>query len=116
MLSPQCASDGASPSANSIEIGVRGPEKTDRPWRLVAGTLSDIELRVASMSVDRVTATRIDRMNRECAGEESTAVIKRRHPPTVKILGGQLFAAPQLLRAFELSVTGVQALAELAKS
>ena len=54
---PQCASDGASPSANPIEIGGRGPEKTDRPWCLVAGTLSDIELRVASMSVDRVTAT-----------------------------------------------------------
>jgi hypothetical protein len=27
---PQCASDGASPSANPIEIGVRGAEKTDR--------------------------------------------------------------------------------------
>jgi hypothetical protein len=32
-----CASDGASPSANPKEIGVRGPEKTDRPWRLVTG-------------------------------------------------------------------------------
>jgi hypothetical protein len=62
---PHCASDGASPSANPKEIGVRGPEKTDRPWRLVAGTVSDTELRLATLSVDRVTAARIDRVNRE---------------------------------------------------
>jgi hypothetical protein len=50
--SPPCASDGASPSVNPIEIGARRPEKAERPWRLVAGTLSDTEMRLATISVD----------------------------------------------------------------
>jgi hypothetical protein len=53
---PQCASDGASPSANPIEIGVRGAEKTDRPWRVVAGTLSDIGAAYILSSRKLVTA------------------------------------------------------------
>jgi hypothetical protein len=87
---PQCASNGASPSANPIEIGVHGPEKTDRAWRLVAGTLSDTELRLATLPVDRVTAARIDRVNREYSRGDSTKLIKRRDPP-VNIVGGYRF-------------------------
>jgi hypothetical protein len=87
---PQCASDGASPSTNPIEIGVRGPEKADRPWRVVAGTLSDTELRLATLPVDRVRAARIDRVNREYWRDDSNTLIKRRHPP-VNIVGGYRF-------------------------
>ena len=87
---PQCTSDGGSPSANPIEIGVRGSEKTDRPWRVIAGILSDTELRLASVSVDRVTAARIDRLNRGYARADSTTLIKRHHPP-VNIVGGYRF-------------------------
>ena len=87
---PQCTSDGGSPSANPIEIGVRGSEKTDRPLRVIAGILSDTELRLASVSVDRVTAARIDRLNRGYARADSTTLIKRHHPP-VNIVGGYRF-------------------------
>jgi hypothetical protein len=88
--SSQCASDGASPSANPIEIGVCGPEKADRPWRVAAGTLSDTELRLATLSVDRVMAARIDRLNREYSRGDSTTLIKRHHPPA-NIVGGYRF-------------------------
>jgi hypothetical protein len=88
---PQCASDGASPSANPIKkIGVCGPEKTDRPWHVVAGALSDTELRLATLSVDRVTAARIDRLNREYSRGDNTTLIKRHHPP-VNLVGGYRF-------------------------
>lgn len=87
---PPCASDGASPSANPIEIGVRGPEKTDGPSRVVAGTLSDTEARLAMLPVDRVTAARIDRVNREYSRGDNTTLIKRHHPP-VNIVGGYQF-------------------------
>jgi hypothetical protein len=78
---PHRAPDGASPSADPIEIGVRGPEKADRPWRVVAGTLGDPELRLATLSIDRVTAARIDRVNREYSRGDNTTLIKRHHPP-----------------------------------
>jgi hypothetical protein len=87
---PQCASDGASPSANPIEIAVRGPEKTDRAWRVVAGALSDTELRLAALPVDRVTAARIDRVNRDYSRGDRTTLIKRHHPP-VNVVGGYRF-------------------------
>ena len=87
---PQCKSDGGSPSANPIKIGVHGSEKTDRLLRVIAGILSDTELRLASVSVDRVTAARIDRLNRGYARADSTTLIKRHHPP-VNIVGGYRF-------------------------
>jgi hypothetical protein len=87
---PHRTSDGASPSANPIEIGVRRPEKTDRPWRMVAGTLSDTELRLATLSLDRLTAARIHRLNREYWRDDSATLIKRRQPP-VNIVGGYRF-------------------------
>jgi hypothetical protein len=88
--SPPCASDGASPSANPIELGVCGPEKADRPWLVVAGALGDTKLRLATLSVDRVTAARIDRLNREYSCHDSTTLIKRHHSP-VNIVGGYRF-------------------------
>ena len=87
---PQSPSNGASPSANPIEIGVRGPEKADRPWRLVAGTVSDTELRLATLPVDRATAARFDRLNREYWRDDNTTLIKRHHPP-VNLVGGHRF-------------------------
>jgi hypothetical protein len=59
---PQYASDGASPSANPIELGVCGPEKADRPWLVVAGALGDTKLRLATLPVDK--AARVNRLNR----------------------------------------------------
>ena len=90
MQSPQCAFDGASPSANPIKIGIRGPEKVDGPRRLVAGTLSDTEMSLASLPLDRMTAARIDRVNREYWRDDSATLIKRRQPP-VNIVGGYRF-------------------------
>jgi hypothetical protein len=87
---PQCKSDGGSPSANPIEIGVRGSEKTDRPLRVIAGTLSDTGLHLNALPVDRVTAARINRLNREYSRGDSTTLIKRHHPP-VNIVGGYRF-------------------------
>jgi hypothetical protein len=87
---PKGASDGASPSANPIEIGVCGLEKADRPRRVVAGTLSDTELHLNALPVDRVTAARINRLNREYSRRDSTTLIKRHHPP-VNIVGGYRF-------------------------
>ena len=72
-------------------MGIRGPEKTERPWRLVAGTLSDTELRLARLPVDRVTAARIDRVNREYARDDSTTLFKRNDAP-LNILGGHRFS------------------------
>ena len=90
MQSPNVRSMAPALPRNPIEIGVRGPEKPDRPWRLVAGSLSDIELRLATLSIDRVAAARIDRANREYSRGNSTTLIKRRHPP-VNIIGGYRF-------------------------
>ena len=80
----------ASPSPNTIKIGFFGPEKIDRPWRLVAGTLSDTELRLATLPVDRVTAARIDRAKNEYSRGDSATLIKRHHLP-VNIVGGYQF-------------------------
>jgi hypothetical protein len=87
---PPCPSDGTSPSANSVKIGVRAPEKANRPRRMAPGTLSDTELRLARLPVDRVTAARTDRVNREYWRDDSTTLIKRHHPP-VNLVGGHRF-------------------------
>jgi hypothetical protein len=50
---PQCTSDGLSPSTNPIKQRVCGPEKSDRPWRQVAGpALSRVEMRLATLPMD----------------------------------------------------------------
>jgi hypothetical protein len=54
---------------------------------LVAGALNDIELRLASLPLDRVTAARIDRVNREYWVDDSATLIKRRHPPINVVRG-----------------------------
>ena len=46
---------------------------------MVAGTLSDTELLLAMLPVDRVTAARIDRMIRKYARDDSATFVKRRH-------------------------------------
>jgi hypothetical protein len=53
----------ATHSVNLIEIGFLRPANAERPWRVAAGTLSDTELRLATLSVGWVTAARIDRLN-----------------------------------------------------
>jgi len=57
---------------------------------VVAGTLGDPELRLATLSIDRVTAARIDRVNREYSRGDRITSIKRHHPP-VNIVGGYRF-------------------------
>jgi hypothetical protein len=87
---PQCSSDGASPSANPIKIGVCGAEKIDRPRRLVAGFLSDADSRLASLPIDKVTKARVDRLNREYWQDDTATLIKRDGAP-VNIIGGFKF-------------------------
>lgn len=89
---PRGTSDGGSPSANPTKQGVCGPEKTDRPWRQVAGpALSSVELRLATIPVDKTTAARIDRNNRDYAGDDRSTLIKRSHPP-INVQGGHKWA------------------------
>jgi hypothetical protein len=57
---------------------------------VVAGTLSDTEARLAMLPVDRVTAARIDRVNRKYSRGDNTTLIKR-HDPPVNIVGGYRF-------------------------
>jgi hypothetical protein len=87
---PQCTSDGGSPSANAIKKGVCGPEKTDRPWRLLAGSLSDTELHAASLPTDKATASRVDRTNRAFWREARSATLIQL--PPINVIGGYRFA------------------------
>jgi hypothetical protein len=48
---------------------------------VVAGTLGDTDLRLATLPADRVTSALIDRLNREYLRGDSTTLIKRHHPP-----------------------------------
>jgi hypothetical protein len=85
---PQCSSNGGSPSANPIETGVCEPEKADRPWRQVAGpALSWAELRLATIPIDKTTAARVERTNRDYARGDTRTLIKRSHLP-INVQGG----------------------------
>jgi hypothetical protein len=89
---PQCSPNGGSPSANPIETGVCEPDKADRPWRQVAGpALSPVELRLATIPIDKTTAARVDRNNRDYAGDDRSTLIKRSHPP-INVQGGHKWA------------------------
>jgi hypothetical protein len=85
---PQGTFDGGSPSANPIKQGVCGPEKADRPWRQVAGpALSPVELRLATAPIDKATAARVGRANRDYARDDTRTLIKRGRPP-LNVRGG----------------------------
>jgi hypothetical protein len=99
---PPCASDGGSSSANPIKEGVCTPEKTDRPWRIVAGSLSDTEFRLATLPLDKATAARVDRNNREFSREAASAALMQRHYPPINLICGYPF--PTAL-AIDLSAT-----------
>jgi hypothetical protein len=95
---PQCSSDGGSPSANPIKIGVCGPEKIDRPWRQVANpTLSPVEMGLATLPIDTGTASRIDRINRDYWREAGAPALIQRHHAPVNVVGGHKFADAPLI-------------------
>jgi hypothetical protein len=87
---PQSTSDVVGPSANPIKKGVCGAEEIDRPRRLVAGFLTDPEFRLASLPIDKATAARVDRLNREYWQDDTATLIKRDGAP-VNIIGGFRF-------------------------
>ena len=95
---PRCASDGASPSANTIKIGVCGPEKVDRAWRQVAGpALSPVDMRLATLPMDTGSASRVDRINRDYWREAGAAALIQRHHAPINLLGGNKFADAPLI-------------------
>jgi hypothetical protein len=98
----QSTSDGGSPSANTIKIGVGGSDKTDRPWRIVAGSLTDSKMHAASLPIDKATAARVDRNNREFSRDAASAALMQRHYPPINLIGGYPF--PTAL-AIDLSAT-----------
>jgi hypothetical protein len=76
-------------------IGSKGPAKTDRPWRIVAGSLTDAELHLATVGAEHANKT--NRGNREhyrSAGAK--AEIQRQHAP-VNIVGGYRFPDAPLI-------------------
>jgi hypothetical protein len=49
--------------------------------------LSPVELRLATISIDKATAARVDRTNRDYARDDTRTLIKRSHPP-INVRGG----------------------------